>query len=78
LEANERHEQSMTQLSQLETLVAKLREDIAARDQLYEREITEYRLAEAELGDRRRSLELALDDAGSSVTELQSRCNECQ
>lgn len=66
------------QLSELESVIERLRDDVLARDQLHEREITEYRLAEAELGERRRNLELALDNAGSTGSELQARCNECQ
>lgn len=64
-------------IAELETTVAGLREDMAAREQLHEREVTEYRLAEAELGERRRNMELALDNAGSTVSELQGRCREC-
>ena len=65
-----------SQMSELDALVNRLRSDLLTRDHLHERQITEYQMAEAELGERRRNLEFALDNAGSSVSDLDSRCRQ--
>ena len=69
-------EETSRQLAALERVVASLRHDIAVNDELHSRQLDDLKLHETQLEDTRRSLQLAVEAAEATASQLQTMLNE--
>jgi len=69
-------EETSTQLAALEGVMASLRQDIDVKDELSSRQLADLERHQTQLDDERRSLQLRLDAAETTVSQLQATIKE--
>jgi len=69
-------EETSRQLATLEGVMASLRQDIAVKDELSSHQLADLERHQTQLDDERCSLQLALDAAESTVSQLQATIKE--